>query len=126
MVAARAGALEFTRLDEGLPFNYGIFYALNYRFVPVPNELNRYLLCVKNLPKGSYEVSADVYRQLTGTDPGKPTTVDLRSLIADHAHARGVSRITTSSSCTRCNNDRFYSHRAGDVGRQLGVIIADR
>ena len=73
-----------------------------------------------------YEVSADVYRQLTGTDPGKPTTIDLRSLIADHARARGVSRITTSQSCTRCNNDRFYSHRAGDAGRQLGIIIADR
>src|SRR5262249_35016952 len=35
-------ALEFTRLDEGLPFNYGVFYALNYRYVPVPESLNRY------------------------------------------------------------------------------------
>jgi lysophospholipase L1-like esterase len=58
-LASKDGALEFTRLDEGLPFNYGIFYALNYRFVPVPNELNRYLLAVKNLPKGSYEVNSD-------------------------------------------------------------------
>jgi hypothetical protein len=29
-----------------------------------------------------------------------------------------------SESCTRCNNDRFYSHRAGDAGRQVGVLIA--
>ena len=72
-----------------------------------------------------YEVSADVYAQLTGKDPGRPTTVDLRALIADHARARGVRRITTSASCTRCNNDRFYSHRAGDAGRQLGVMISD-
>ncbi|TXT36268.1 MAG: Lipolytic protein G-D-S-L family [Planctomycetota bacterium] len=51
--------LEFTRLDEGLPFNHGIFFALHYRFVPVPSELNRYMLTVKNLPAGKYDVSAD-------------------------------------------------------------------
>lgn len=72
-----------------------------------------------------YEVSADVYERLTGKNPGKPTPVDLRALIADHARAMGVRNISTSSSCTRHNNDRFYSHRAGDAGRQLGVMIAD-
>jgi hypothetical protein len=58
-VAAKGGVLEFTRLDEGLPFNYGTFYGLNYRYVPVPDELNRYLLRVTNLPQGRYEVVAD-------------------------------------------------------------------
>ncbi len=53
------GAVVFTRHDEGLPFNYGIFYGLNYRYVPVPEELNRYLLTVANLPAGQYEVTAD-------------------------------------------------------------------
>ncbi len=72
-----------------------------------------------------YEVSADVYAQLTGTNPGKPTTVDLRAIIADHARTAGARHITTSPSCTRCDNDRFFSHRAGDAGRQLGVMIAD-
>jgi hypothetical protein len=72
-----------------------------------------------------YEVSGDVYGQLTGTDPGKPTTIDLRTLIADHARESGVRHITSSSSCTRCDNDQFFSHRAGDAGRQLGVIQAD-
>ena len=72
-----------------------------------------------------YEVSGDVYAQLTGTNPGRPTTIDLRALIAEHARARGVRQITTSASCTRCNNDRFFSHRAGDAGRQLGVMISD-
>ncbi|MEP6495117.1 MAG: polyphenol oxidase family protein [bacterium] len=71
-----------------------------------------------------YEVSSDVYAQLTGTNPGKPTTIDLRALIADHARASGVTHISTSASCTRCDNDRFYSHRAGDSGRQLGVMMA--
>jgi polyphenol oxidase len=72
-----------------------------------------------------YEVSGDVYAQLTGTNPGRPRTVDLRTLISEQARARGVTHITTSASCTRCDNDRFYSHRAGDSGRQLGVMIAD-
>jgi YfiH family protein len=73
-----------------------------------------------------YEVSGDVYAQLTGTNPGAPKTIDLRALIADHARAAGVRQITTSASCTRCDNDRFYSHRAGDAGRQLGVMLASR
>ena len=72
-----------------------------------------------------YEVSADVYAQLIGTNPGTARTVDLRALIADQARACGVTHITTSVSCTRCDNARFYSHRAGDAGRQLGVMIAD-
>ena len=71
-----------------------------------------------------YEVSAEVYGQLTGRAVSVPTTVDLRALIADHARAAGVRHISTSPSCTRCHNDRFYSHRAGDAGRQLGVMIA--
>jgi YfiH family protein len=75
---------------------------------------------------GCYEVSPDVYRQLTGVDPGKPATVDLRSLIARHARDKGVTRLTISDSCTRCHNQRFFSHRAGDAGRQVAAIIADR
>ncbi len=56
----RDGArLEFTRLDEGLPFNHGVFFSLHFRFVPVLTELNRYVLCVKNLPKGRYDITAD-------------------------------------------------------------------
>lgn len=50
---------EFTRLDERLPFNYGLFYALHYRFVPVPDELNRYLLQVEGLGEGRWEVTVD-------------------------------------------------------------------
>lgn len=73
-----------------------------------------------------YEVSADTYAQLTGTNPGRPTPIDLRRLIADHARAMGVRHITSSPACTRCDNDRFFSHRAGDRGRMLGVMIADR
>ena len=69
-----------------------------------------------------YEVSPDVYGELTGRSVDRATTVDLRALIADHARSAGVRTISVSEQCTRCNNDRFFSHRAGDAGRQLGVI----
>lgn len=71
-----------------------------------------------------YEVSPSVFGQLTGRSVDEATTVDLRAIIADHALASGVRHITTSARCTRCDNDRFFSHRAGDAGRQLGVIVA--
>jgi YfiH family protein len=96
--------------------------ALTHRGIPV-SELRVHTgpaICGR-----CYEVSADVYEQLTGTNPGAPRAVDLRALIAEHARAAGVKHVTTSASCTRCNNDRFFSHRAGDSGRQIAVLIAD-
>ncbi|HEX6598102.1 MAG TPA: polyphenol oxidase family protein [Gemmatimonadaceae bacterium] len=71
-----------------------------------------------------YQVSPDVFGRLTGQAVDEPTTVDLRALIAGHAHELGVRDISISELCTRCDNRRFYSHRAGDAGRQLGVIVA--
>jgi len=73
---------------------------------------------------GCYEVSPDVFERLTGRSVDHAATVDLRAVIADHARQRGVRHISVSESCTRCNSDRFYSHRAGDSGRQLGVLVA--
>jgi hypothetical protein len=52
-------ALEFTRLDKGLPLNLGLIGVLSYRFVPIPDELNRYMLTVRDLAAGRYEVVAD-------------------------------------------------------------------
>lgn len=71
-----------------------------------------------------YEVSAEVREQLTGQPVTRPGHVDLRSLIAEHATEIGVQKISVSSSCTKCDNDRFFSHRAGDKGRQIAVIAA--
>jgi len=70
-----------------------------------------------------YEVSADVATRLTGISAQQPTRVDLRAIIAEHARACGVRQISLSAFCTRCDNDRFFSHRAGDAGRQLGVLM---
>jgi polyphenol oxidase len=70
-----------------------------------------------------YEVSPDVHHQLTGRAVDRPTTVDLRAVIADRARATGVGQVSISDWCTKCHNDRLFSHRAGDTGRQLGVLL---
>lgn len=69
-----------------------------------------------------YEVGADVAAQLTGSQPDGPVRVDLRAILADQARALGVAAITSSDACTRCGPHRFFSHRGGDRGRQLGVL----
>jgi lysophospholipase L1-like esterase len=51
--------LDFDRLDDGLPLNFGIFGALHFRYVPIPDELNRYMLTVVNLAPGRYDIVAD-------------------------------------------------------------------
>jgi YfiH family protein len=96
--------------------------ALTHRAIPAA-ELRVHLgpaICGK-----CYEVSPDVYEQLTGSRPARATAVDLRAVIADQARAAGVRHISVSSACTRCDNQRFFSHRAGDDGRQLAVLVAD-
>jgi YfiH family protein len=72
-----------------------------------------------------YEVSPEVYAQLTGKIVESPTTVDLRGLLAGQACAAGVRAVTVSDDCSRCDDDRFFSHRGGDTGRQAAAIIAD-
>lgn len=97
--------------------------ALAHRGVPVA-EIRAHLgpaICGR-----CYEVSAEVHARLTGRDPGGPARVDLRSIIAEHLRAVGVRHLSVSALCTRCHNDRLFSHRAGDAARQLGVIAAER
>jgi polyphenol oxidase len=73
-----------------------------------------------------YEVSPDVYAAVTGSTIRGPGQLDLRLAIADRARMRGVRDIAVSEWCTRCSNDRLFSHRAGDAGRQIAVLVAPR
>jgi YfiH family protein len=72
-----------------------------------------------------YEVSPDVYRLLTGREVSSAATVDLRALLADRARELGVRHVSISEWCTRCHSERFFSHRAGDSGRQIAVLVAE-
>jgi len=70
-----------------------------------------------------YEVGPDVFSQLTGWETIRPRQVDLRSLLAEQGKEAGVRLVTSSGSCTKCDNGEFYSHRGGDSGRQVAVIF---
>lgn len=73
---------------------------------------------------GCYEVGADVAAQLTGRAVVGPSRVDLRAILADQAHALGVSELSSSDRCTSDHGDGrlFFSHRAGDRGRQVAAL----
>ncbi len=73
-----------------------------------------------------YEVGEEVLREFGKVPVNNAAdgrgVLDVRQELAERATACGVRRLTISTSCTRCNNDLFFSHRAGDEGRQLGII----
>ncbi|MFI5246895.1 MAG: polyphenol oxidase family protein [Gemmatimonadales bacterium] len=71
-----------------------------------------------------YEVGPSVFEQLTGWHTSRNRHVDLRALLAEQAREMGVRRLSASPHCTRCDNGRFFSHRAGDAERQVAVIAS--
>jgi hypothetical protein len=72
----------------------------------------------------NYEVGPDVYERLTGWPTVHARSVDLRALLAEQARERGVIHLSASVACTREDSGRFFSHRGGDAGRQIAVIVA--
>jgi len=82
-LAVDQDSVRFTRLDEGLPLNFGLFGALRYRFIPMHDEMNRYLLAVKGLPAGKYEVMASERKVGTYSAEQLAAGVNLASATAD-------------------------------------------
>jgi lysophospholipase L1-like esterase len=78
-----ASRLEFDRRDDGLPINFGVFGALQFRFIPIPDELNRYLLSVRGLPPGRYSIEADGRGLGTFTAARLAQGVNIASATAD-------------------------------------------
>lgn len=78
-----ADGVTFVRKDAGLPMNLGILSALQYRFVPVPETLNRYELAIHGLVSGRYTVRAE--GRLLGTYDAKQLAdgVNISSATAD-------------------------------------------
>ena len=71
-----------------------------------------------------YEVGPEVHEALGLPRPAGNTPVDVRAVLASSALAKGLDpeRVSVSSHCTKCGPGRFFSHRAGSKGRQMGVI----
>ncbi len=72
--------------------------------------------------RSCYEVGPEVFEAVTGARPAGKGLLDVRAILAEQARRRGVRELTVSPLCTRCQRDRFFSHRGSDSGRQLGII----
>jgi lysophospholipase L1-like esterase len=81
--SAAPDSVSFTRLDEGLPLNFGLFGALKFRFIPIPDEINRYVLAVRGLRPGRYEVVASGRKLGTFGAERLAAGVNLSSATAD-------------------------------------------
>ncbi len=79
----RDGGLAFVRLDEGLPLNLGILGVLQFRFIPIPDQLNRYILTVRNLPAGRYEIRVEGRLVGTVTERQLHEGLNIASMTAD-------------------------------------------
>lgn len=69
-----------------------------------------------------YEVGPEVLSAVTGRPATAKGHLDVRAVLAEQAYALGVRSIEVSRWCTRCGDRRFFSHRGGDAGRQVGVM----
>lgn len=71
-----------------------------------------------------YEVGAEVHQALGLPLPDGPRAVDLRGILTRNALARDLrsQQVTASAHCTRCHPSPFFSHRGGDVERQVGYL----
>lgn len=69
-----------------------------------------------------YEVGPEVIRAVRGDVVHEPTRLDLREVLGKQLERLGVRRVSVSQNCTRCHNERFFSHRAGDAARHIAVI----
>jgi copper oxidase (laccase) domain-containing protein len=71
-----------------------------------------------------YEVGPEVFAALGEAVPPSATVIDLRGVVARRALEAGVSpsSITVSEHCTRCTHSGLFSHRGGDLGRQVGYL----
>lgn len=69
-----------------------------------------------------YEVGPEVLQAVHGVEATGKGLLDVRAVLTQQAQQLGVHSVHTSTMCTRCDNDRFFSHRAADAGRQLGIV----
>lgn len=69
-----------------------------------------------------YEVGPEVMSAVTGQRTSGKAYLDVRAILAEQATRRGVASVRIDAGCTRCHQHRYFSHRGGDAGRQLGII----
>jgi hypothetical protein len=71
-----------------------------------------------------YEVGPEVHEALGQPRPERNSPVDLHVMLVARALAAGIpgGSVSRSAFCTRCDNGTFFSHRAGQRERQMGLL----
>ena len=72
-----------------------------------------------------YEVGPEVLTAMYGTPFTGKGYLDVRAVLAEQAVAHRVARVTAAEGCSRCDVDRYFSHRGGDAGRMLGIVALE-
>lgn len=81
--SVEGGGIAFTRLDERLPLNLAPLWMLNGLYIPIADELNRYMLSVRSFSPGSFEVLAGNRLLGTWTEAELSRGVNIASATAD-------------------------------------------
>lgn len=58
-ISKRDGGIFFVRMDDVLPLTLGSFSAFDFRWVPIPGGIDRYLLTIKSLATGNYQIEVE-------------------------------------------------------------------
>lgn len=130
-ITQKEGLLAFDRIDEGLPLNFGLFGALQFRFIPFPDQLNRYLLTVKELPEGKYEVLADGRKLATYSHKQLAASVNISFATSDAWQPGGpwdvqstlVKHLTDSRSQLHLSQIQARAYITDET--QLAALAAD-
>jgi YfiH family protein len=81
-----------------------------------------------------YEVSDEVAAAVAETVPGVPKAafsvmqengkprIDLQQVIRHQLEAMGVAQLEVIGACTLCESNYLWSHRRGELGRQVGFL----
>ena len=69
-----------------------------------------------------YEVGPEVLSAVTRRPAAAKGCLDVRAVLYEQAWSAGVRQITLATECTRCMPSHWFSHRGGDLGRQVAII----
>jgi lysophospholipase L1-like esterase len=119
--------IRFLRHDQGLPFNQGLFFTFNYRFVPVPDEMNRYMIRIEHLPEGRYELTADGRGVGTYTAQQFTAGVNIASATSDGWQPGGPwdAQAAVLKEITEARHNLFVSDVLGRAYLGTNPLVAD-
>lgn len=83
-------------------------------------------VCCNEFGADDLDTMADRFgRTSVGVDSRSRPALDLRAVLQVELSTYGIEQVVGIDLCTRCRSQHFYSHRAGDPGRQVMAVVID-